>query len=1040
MQIRNCFKTIALFMAAVSCLNATEYHGIVKFGGLPVPGATITAVQGDKKVIAVTDQLGAYSFSDLADGTWNIDIEMLCFEPIKQDVTIAAGVAAGDFELKLLPFDQIKASAVAPEPPAPSTGLTVTPSPNPAAPTDNKKSAKGAAPAANPNGSGGFQRTQANATANAPAADAPAPPPASDSFAGQSASDLSSRANDGFLVNGTSNNGASSPFALNSAFGNNRRGARSLYNGNIGFTIDNSNFDARTFSITGQDTEKPAYNKFTGIASFGGPLKIPHLLKNGPNIFVNYQWVRNRNASLGTGLMPTPAEREGDFSAVPGLGGKPLALIDPTNGLPFQGNMIPSMRISPQAQALLNLYPQPNFTGSTAFNYQIPLVSPQHIDNMQSRFQKTVGRKDVLSGGYAFSSSRQDTPTILGFLDTSDTLGQSATMTWTHRFTNRLNGTATETWSRQSNTNTPFFANRENVSGEAGIEGNNQQAINFGPPSLNFSSGVQGLSDGVASIIHNQTNALTYQMYWNRGRHNITYGAGFTRQQFNSFSQQNPRGNFSFTGAASGSDFADFLLGVPDAEAIAFGNADKYFRDSLYSGFVQDDWRISPGFTLNLGVRWEYNGPITELYGRLVNLDVAPEYTAVAPVVASDPIGPLTGMHYPDSLVHPDKHAFMPRVALSWRPLPASSLVVRANFGMYYNTSVYQSIATLMAQQSPLSKSTSIQNTAATPLTLATGFDATPLTTPNTFAIDPNFKVGYTDQWAVSVQRDLPWAMIMTATYTGIKGTRNPQEFYPNTYAIGAENPCPTCPSGFGFVTSNGNSTREAGQIDLRRRQHNGFQAEVKYTYSKSIDDSALGGGGIGGLMAQNWLDLSGERALSTFDQRHLVNITGQYTSGMGIGGGTLVNGWRGTLLKEWTILTAVNVGTGFPLTPSYPFILPGTGAGVLRPEYTGVSVYDAPPGLSLNAAAYAAPPPGQFGNAGRDSITGPSMFNTNASLARTFRLTDRLNLSFSIAANNPLNHVTYPAWNTTFGSSQFGLPSTANAMRSVLTRVILRF
>ena len=78
------------------------------------------------------------------------------------------------------------------------------------------------------------------------------------------------------------------------------------------------------------------------------------------------------------------------------------------------------------------------------------------------------------------------------------------------------------------------------------------------------------------------------------------------------------------------------------------------------------------------------------MYGRLVNLDIAPGFTAVAPVVAIDPAGSLTGQHYPDSLVHPDKHGFQPRIGIAWRPFPASSMVVRAGYGIYYNTSVYQ--------------------------------------------------------------------------------------------------------------------------------------------------------------------------------------------------------------------------------------------------------------------------------------------------------------------------------------------------------------
>ena len=118
-----------------------------------------------------------------------------------------------------------------------------------------------------------------------------------------------------------------------------------------------------------------------------------------------------------------------------------------------------------------------------------------------------------------------------------------------------------------------------------------------------------------------------------------------------------------------------------------------------------------------------------------------------------------------------------------------------------------------------------------------------------------------------------------------------------------------------------------------------------------------------------------------------------------------------------------------------------GTGViGALRPNYTGASVYAAPPGLSLNPAAYAAPLPGEYGNAGRDSITGPSQFTLNASAGRTFRLSDRLSGDLRIDSTNPLNHVTFPSWNTTFGNAQFGLPASANNMRSLTTGFIVRF
>jgi trimeric autotransporter adhesin len=194
-------------------------------------------------------------------------------------------------------------------------------------------------------------------------------------------------------------------------------------------------------------------------------------------------------------------------------------------------------------------------------------------------------------------------------------------------------------------------------------------------------------------------------------------------------------------------------------------------------------------------------------------------------------------------------------------------------------------------------------------------------------------------------------------------------------------------------------------------------------------------------VIAQNWLDLSAERGLSSFDQRHQVTFTGQYTTGMGVGGGTLLSGWRGALFKEWTFYTTITAGTGLPLTPTYFAPAEGSGtAGALRPDYTGAPVYAAPPGLSLNPAAYAAPLPGEWGTAGRDSITGPAQFTLNASMARVFRLNDRFNLDLRVDSTNTLNHVTYPSWNTQFGNSQFGLPASANAMRALVTTVRVRF
>ncbi len=1015
---------LALVSAATAFASA--FHGAITYGGLPLPGATVTATHDGKKLTVVTDQGGLYHFDDLADGVWTIQVEMQCFEPIKADVTVAANVQPGNFEMKLLPQDKLLAKTKLVQNP-------ILPIPVLKAPIEEKTP---------------------DQRANNPPPEMPKPPENGDD---QSA--------DGYLVNGSVNNAATSRYSTNPAFGNTRTGSRGLYTGGFAVNIANSALNARPYSISGVESAKSAYDLITNSAYVGGPLKIPHLLPRGPNFFVNYTWTRDNNAAINTGLVPTLDERNGNLAGLLNGLGQPVTIYNPATGMPFQDNQVP---VSQQAAALLKLYPMPNpnIPSTSGYNYQAPVLNATHADAMQSRLDKQIGRRDEFYGGFNFTSTRSDSVSLFDFVDATGSLGMNANVHWMHRFGGHLFMTTGYTFSRYRTETTPNFANRINVSGpnDANIAGNDQTPSNWGPPRLGFSSGIAGLSDGNSAFNRNETNGVSLGAGIYERRHNISAGGDFRRQQYNDFFEQNPRGSFSFTGAATassaesattGSDLADFLIGIPDTSSIAFGNAGKYFREPVYDAYFTDDWRVMPVLTINAGVRWEYSAPMTELFGHLVNLDINQGFTQAATVLGSNPVGTVTGTHYPSSLIRPDRRGIQPRIGISWRPIAASTVVIRAGYGIYRDSSVYQGIVNQMAQQAPLSKSFNVENSAACPLTMANGFDCP---SADTFAIDPNYRIGYAQVWQLTVQRDLPFALQMVATYMGVKGTHGTQQMLPNTYPIGATNICPNCPSDFTYRLSGGNSTRHSGQMQLRRRLRSGFTATLNYTWSKSIDDDAiLGGqgytsGGSGAAssgsaaIAQNWLDLRAERGLSTFDQRQLATLTAQYTSGEGLGGGTLMSGWRGRLLKEWTLLGTMSEGTGLPETPIYPVAVSGTGyTGVIRPSLTGAKIYTS--GVThLNAAAYSAPAPGQWGTAGRDSITGPNQFSLNSSLARTFRPHGKLYLDFTISANNVLNHPEFSAWNTAWDDASlanaelFGRPTAPNGMRSVSTELRLRF
>ncbi len=949
-------------LAGQLVLRASDHQGQVKFGEVPVHGASVQATRGETTHRVLTDPQGRYVLPDLADGTWTIQVEMPGFETARRDVSVAPESVSTEWTLRMLALSEIRGQA-----------------------------------------SSGFPKA--------------IPPTAASS---DTSAETPKPAIEGLLINGSVVNGAATNLGLQRAFGNNRQNRASPYRMQTMFSGNSSLFDARPFSVTGLDVRQPSYGRVQGAFTIGGPLQIPKLFRMGA-FTATYSRTQNTSASIGTGRVPTEAERAGDFSA----SARPL--VDPLTGVPFAGGLIPPDRISPQARALLALYPPPNIDGGP-FNYQVPIAGTSHGDSVQAAINNIRIGQEQLSGLFNAQSTRSANADLFGFTDSSRGSSINASVNWQHRFTPRISSVLRYEFSRGVAESVPHYSSREDVSGEAGIAGNDRDPRNWGPPALAFASGIARLAGGTYANDRTFTNRISYTSKFILGRHVLDAGGDYARQRFDLFSQRDARGTFTFTGAETGSDFADFLLGIPSASSIAFGNADKYFRQSLASLFVTDDFRVTPSLTLTAGVRWEYESPITERFGRLVNLDIAPGFAAATPVVAGAS---------EQSLIRPDRGGIQPRLALAYRPSYTSSMVIRASYGLYRETSVYRAIADQMAQQSPLSKSLSVQNSAENPLTLADGFRGSPGVTATTFAVDPFYRVGEAHNWMASVQHDLPAAMQATVIYLGITGTHIPQRIVPNTYPAGADISCLGCPVGFVYLSSNGSSRRHGLTLDLRRRQRNGFEAGASYTVAKAEDDAGLGGY----LIAQNWLDPGAEWGPSNFDRRHQLQVQAQFTSGFLARGGLFSGSWREKLFAQWTMSAQVTVGTGTPLSPVLLAPVRGTGiTGSLRPDTTGAPVNVDVDGRHVNPAAFIAPALGQWGNAGRNSIRGPSQFELNASFARSFRFNQRRSLEFRVDVTNLLNRVTYPSWDTLVGSTQFGLPTRANGMRTVQPMIRLNF
>jgi hypothetical protein len=988
---------------------AADLSGRVVFGDQAVPGATITASKGDTQVSTTSDEDGAFSLAGLENGTWTITVTMPAFDALSREVTLPSNAAPDTWPLTMQTLEDLTRR----QPPHVATPANAAPA----------VTARPAAPVAT---SSTPSTTPASSAAPDASSGMPDAPPADTA--------------DGLVINGSVNNGAASPIAQSPTFGNNRRRGPSLYTGGLALVYGASALDARPFSLSGAPTTAPDYQNVRVNATLGGPIKFSPTLRNDPTFFLSFQHASDHSATTQTGVMPTALERLGDFSQSRTASGQPVAIVDPSTGQPFPGNMIPPARLSPQALALLPYFPMPMTSANDGVNYQVSVLSGTSQTLLTSRITQAPSTNDQLIGLLAYQHMTSNRGTLFGFPDAGGVSGLDVTVSWLHRIGRSMSMRLRYQFTGVTNRTTPYFADRTNVSEKVGITGNDQAPANWGPPTLQFST-ITTLTDANAVLNRDRTNSGGAEMTWTHGHHHLTFGGDVRHRTIADRSPLNARGTFTFTGALSGSDLADFLLGLPSASAIQSSGSDRRFRAFAADGYLTDDWRFGPTITMQIGVRWELETPPAERLGRLVNLDIAPGFSAISPVLA-DRTGALTGRTSPTGLMHIDRSGVQPRVSFAWRPIAGSSFLVRGGYGAYRNAGLYLPIAQLLSQQPPVSTALSVSTSAETPLSLANGFTAPGTSASNTFAVDPDLRVGVSHNWQLMFQRDVWGFLTVSGSYLGTKGAHLLQEFLPNTYPAGAANPCPACPSGFVYLTSGGHSTRQAGQWQVRWRLHRGLAASVQYTLSKATDNAAAFATASlsGSAIAQDWLDLDADEARSNFDQRHLVVAQAQYLTGIGLGGGGLMSGLRGRLLGGWTITGQMTTGSGLPLTPVYLAPVPGTGlVGSLRPALTGVST-DPAPGRYLDPDAYTTPAPGQWGDTPRNAVTGPRTFSFDLGVARTFELTPRLTFDWRLDATNVLNRETYTGVNAILGGAQFGLPIQANSPRRIVSTARLRF
>jgi len=1042
------------------CLSASaiaiDHRGRVTANQLPIPGATVIAVCGERKLVTTTDEEGNYLLEGLEPGICELRIEMFGFAPARRTVHIEAGGGLLEWTLELLKPPSVPTLKA----PLAETNLAeewskLQETPAEPEPTAEEQDANEAFLIQGSLSRGLELGAAPEAPASLPGSEHAPPAPLVDKPARAPAIAKGTPKKAGALTRLARARVARKALAAKN-FGNRRRGGSDNLRGAFYASWRNSALDARPFSLTGQSAPKPPYSHTRFGFMVGGPLRIPKLIESDRSfIFLNFTGVRSRNPYQATGTLPSPAERAGDFSA--SAIRAPVTIYDPTSRTPFPGNLLPAQRIDPVAQGLLEFIPPPNQPGRVQ-NYRLLESQRQNTDNFALRFSQPLERRHRLSVSLNWQRRSGENLQPFGFRDENSTRGWRATLSWSYNLQRRL--VHNLSWEIQGNRHEtlPYFAFKRNVAAELGIIGPSTQPENWGPPNLSFTN-FSDLTEASAIERRDRSSALTDSLTLMRGRHNFTFGGEYRRVRLDSRTDQNARGSFTFSGLVTsgldargqplpftGFDFADFLLGLPQSSSIRYGSSNNYFRGTAYNLFWQDDWRLHRHLTLNNGLRYEFSSPLREKFGRLSNLDIAPGFTGAA-VVTPGSIGPYSG-RFPEALIDPDRNNFSPRLGLAWRA--GNHTVLRAGYGVFYDSSVYNRFAPRLASQPPFANTGHLTTSLARPLTLRDGLVALPATTiRNTFAVDRSYRLGYAQTWRLSIQRDFASAYVFELGYLGTKGTRLDIQRSPNRAAPGSPLTAEQrrqIANAVGFIwdSSEGNSIYHGLEARLTRRFRRGLSFNAIYTWSKSIDN-ASSIGGAGNVVAQNDRDLRAERGLSSFDRRHALTLSYVLTSPSDARSALLTRAGRAAwLLRNWNLSGQLTLQTGSPFTARVMGNRADSGGtGVIgsgRADATGQPV-KAPGWRFFNLEAFTTPPPGRFGNAGRNTIPGPGFAALNAALGRSFRVGEsRRWLEIRLEASNLTNHVNYTRLDTVVNSLNYGLATQTAPMRALTATLRYRF
>lgn len=817
------------------------------------------------------------------------------------------------------------------------------------------------------------------------------------------------------------------------------------FHGDVYEFLRNTVLDADDFFAkqAGQARTPLHRNQFGGVV--GGPI-----LKNCSFFFVAYEGKREISDVSGFTTVPIGQEAIGNFGSI--------AIYNPANVIggkrqEFANNTIPPGQLDPVGLKLAALYPAANYPSTAnpnaVNNYAYNQGTTVNTDQFNSRFDEQLSSHDTGFVSYNRGTGYSATGSIFGSPGNGNPVGASVTSgPETHPLdAYTIMGSETHIF-------TPSLFNEfrlgytHNYSNEMPIESQplfQEFGIN-GIPSASGLNGLPFISPTGFSTLGDPTFAPNPKLVqvsqgndtlsWLRGKHTITMGgeALFTHNYAGTSDDQ--RGILDFNGqftsqtpgTGAGSALADLLLGQTSTAILSTELVGR-FRASYFGAFINDSWRVRPNLTLNLGLRYDLQTPLSERNNRMSNFILDPSSPNYGTLVAA-----ANGSTASRSFSNLDTSNLAPRVGISYQVTPKT--VVRSAFGIFYGDLGFQAIAQTGAANPPNFFSVSVvsaTNAATSGLVLQNGFPSgflnpASVQNPSAFSLAANYPMPAVDEWNLTIERQLPSNSVLTVGYIGnstshIMGDNDVNAPPPGPGATNPRRPFPA----YGEIYYQGaydHSVYDALQVSFQKRYTGGLSILSNFTWGHSIDNVHNNEDNVGGIAPQNPLNLKAEKANSGFDVPLGYTASVIYSLPFGQSHKWLASSRIGRQIAGgWQLGGIFTAQHGYPLTPSVS-PNPANSTTPERPNRTcqgDLSYHQRSIHEWFNTSCYAAPAPYTYGNSARGVIWAPGVVNLDGLADRTFAFTERARLEFRTEVFNLSNSAHYAAPSVAVGTAQVG-------------------